>query len=193
MDKKVDAWARKLAARAMATMPKNKSFQPGVSQIPVTGKIFGEDEIHAATLASAEFWLTAGHFSVSFEKLLAERVGMRHCLMVNSGSSANLLAISALTSKKLGERALLPGDEVITVCNSFYATAGAIVAVGARPIFVDCDSRYQINVDKIKQVITKKTKAIMPVHWGGASPEIDKILFTFYILIICINKEIKRW
>ena len=112
---------------------------------------------------------TIGHKVLEFEKKFSKFIGMKHCISTNNGTDALILSLKALGIKE--------GDEVITVCNSFYATAGAIVAVGARPIFVDCDSRYQINVDKIKQVITKKTKAIMPVHWGGASPEIDKILF----------------
>lgn len=177
MDKKVDALARRLAERAMTSMHKNKSFQPGISQIPVTGKIFGQEEIYAATLASAEFWLTAGHFSVSFEKLLAGRVGMRHSLMVNSGSSANLLAISALTSRKLGERALEPGDEVVTVAAGFPTTVTPILQNGLIPVYVDVDiPTYVANIEEIKTSIGPRTKAIMMAHTLGNPFNLGEVL-----------------
>lgn len=112
---------------------------------------------------------TIGHKVIEFEKKLARFIGVKHCISTNNGTDALILALKSLKIKE--------GDEVITVCNSFYATVGAIVAVGAKPVLVDCDSRYQIDVDKIKKAITKKTKVIIPVHWGGASPDMKKISY----------------
>ena len=111
---------------------------------------------------------TLGHKVDEFEKKFSRFIGVKHCISTNNGTDALVLSLKSLGIKK--------NDEVITVCNTFYATVGAIVALGAKPVFVDCDSRYQIDVKKIERVITKKTKAIMPVHWGGASPEMQKIL-----------------
>ena len=117
-------------------------------------------------IKSSEF--TLGSYVENFEKTFANYVGAKHCISTNNGTDALILSLKAANIKK--------GDEVITVCNSFYATAGAIVECGARPVFVDCDNRYQINVNQIEKVITSKTKAILPVHWAGASPNMHKIL-----------------
>ena len=110
---------------------------------------------------------TLGHYMKKFEKNFSNFIGAKYCIATNNGTDALILSL-----KSLG---ISHGDEVITVCNSFYATVGAIVACGAKPIFVDCDSRYQIDYLAIESKINKKTKAIMPVHWGGASPEMNKI------------------
>jgi dTDP-3-amino-2,3,6-trideoxy-4-keto-D-glucose/dTDP-3-amino-3,4,6-trideoxy-alpha-D-glucose/dTDP-2,6-dideoxy-D-kanosamine transaminase len=110
---------------------------------------------------------TLGPFIKEFEKNFAKYIKAKHCISTNNGTDALILALKSLGIKK--------DDEVITVCNSFYATAGAIVACGAKPVFVDSDDRYQIKVDDIKKFITKKTKVILPVHWGGASPDMTKI------------------
>jgi aminotransferase EvaB len=115
---------------------------------------------------SSEF--TLGPYVAKFEKLFAKYVGLKHCISTNNGTDALILSLKSLGVKK--------GDEVITVCNSFYATAGAIDACGAKIIFVDSDDRYQINIDKIEKAITKKTKAILPVHWAGASPNMFEIM-----------------
>ena len=115
---------------------------------------------------STEF--TLGPFVENFEKKFAKFIGAKYCISTNNGTDALILCLKALGVKRK--------DEVITVCNSFYASAGAIAACGAKPILIDCDERYQININKIEKSITKKTKAIMPVHWGGASPEMDKII-----------------
>ena len=146
MDPRIDALARALASRAMESLHQSTIFTPGISSIPVTGKVFGEEEIYAATIASAEFWLTSGHFAEEFERNLARYVGMRGCLMVNSGSSANLLALSALTSSKLGERALKPGDEVITTPMTFASTVNSIILAGCKPVLVDIN-RNNLNID----------------------------------------------
>jgi len=117
-------------------------------------------------IKSSDF--TLGKFVEDFEKKLAKFLGAKHCISTNNGTDALILCLKAL---KIGK-----GDEVITVANTFYATVGAIVAVGAIPVFCDCDDRYQILISNIKKKITKKTKAIMPVHWAGASPDMFKIM-----------------
>ena len=111
---------------------------------------------------------TLGSKMKEFEKKFSKYIGSKYCIATNNGTDALILSLKSLGIKK--------GDEVITVCNTFYATVGAIVACGAKPILVDCDDRYQINYKKIIPKITKKTKAIMPVHWGGASPNMNEIL-----------------
>ena len=117
-------------------------------------------------IKSSDF--TLGRFMAKFENNFKKYIKAKYCFGTNNGTDALILSL-----KSLG---IGIGDEVITVCNSFYATAGAIHAVGAKVVFVDCDERFQINVNMIENAITKKTKAIVPVHWGGASPEINKIV-----------------
>jgi aminotransferase EvaB len=116
-------------------------------------------------LESGEF--TLGPFVENFEKKFASYIGSKFCIATNNGTDALVLSLKAA--------GINPGDEVITPCNSFYATTGAIVAVGAAPIFTDVDSRYQIEISELKKLVTKKTKAILPVHWAGASPDMLKI------------------
>ena len=111
---------------------------------------------------------TLGQFVKKFEYAFSKYVNVKYCIATNNGTDALILCLKSIGIKQ--------DDEVITVCNSFYATAGAIAAVGAKPIFIDCDNRYQIDFNEIEKNITKKTKAIIPVHWGGASPEINMIL-----------------
>lgn len=110
---------------------------------------------------------TLGEIVESFEKQFANFTKSKHCITTNSGTDAIIIGLKSLGVK--------PGDEIITVCNTFYATVGAIIACGCKPVFVDCDERYQIDITKIKKVITKKTKVILPVHWAGASPDMKKI------------------
>ena len=117
-------------------------------------------------IKSSDF--TLGKYVQKFEKIFSNFIGSKYCISTNNGTDALILCLKALNIK--------PGDEVITVVNTFYATVGAIEAVGAIPVFCDCDSRYQIDLDDIKKKITKKTKAIMPVHWGGASPNMFEIM-----------------
>ena len=111
---------------------------------------------------------TLGSKMLEFEKKFSKYIGIKYCVATNNGTDALILSLKALGIKK--------GDEVITVCNTFYATVGAIVACGAKPVLVDCDSRYQIDYKKIISKVTKKTKVIMPVHWGGASPQMKEII-----------------
>jgi len=117
-------------------------------------------------VSTGEF--TLGPFVEAFERKFAAYVGVKHAIGTNTGTGALILSLKAV-----GVR---PGSEVITVANTFIASAGAIVAAGARPVFVDCDERYQIDVTKIEAAISPSTTAIMPVHWAGCSPEMDKIL-----------------
>ena len=143
-------------------------FVPGVTPIPVTGKVFGKEELSAAVQASLEFWLTSGPRTEAFESAFAKKVGMRHAFMVNSGSSANLLAITALTSPKLGDRGLKPGDEVLTVAAGFPTTVAPILQNGLVPVYVDVDiSTYVANTGALVSSIGPRTKAIMMAHTLG--------------------------
>lgn len=117
-------------------------------------------------VSSGEF--TLGPFVEAFEKKFAAYIGVKHAIGTNTGTGALILSLKAV--------GVQPGSEVITVANTFIATAGAIVAVGARPVFVDCDERYQIDVTKIEAAISPNTAAIIPVHWAGASPDLQNIL-----------------
>ena len=117
-------------------------------------------------IASSEF--TLGPFVEEFEAKFARYVGSRHCVSTNNGTDALILALKAA--------GVAPGDEVITVSNTFYATVGAIVAAGAKPVFVDCDDRYQIDASQIEKAITLRTRAVLPVHWAGSSPDIDSVV-----------------
>ena len=145
-----------------------RKFVPGESVIPPSGKVFGEEEVCSAVDAALDFWLTTGRFNASFERKLAEFLDVRWAVTTNSGSSANLLALAALTSPKLGEAALKPGDEVITVAAGFPTTVNPAVQYGLVPVFVDVDiPTYNIQVDKIEAAITEKTAAIMVAHTLG--------------------------
>jgi len=153
-----------------------QDFVPGQTQVPVTGKVFGETELSAAISASLDFWLTSGPYTEKFESRFAKIVGVRHAFMVNSGSSANLLALSALTSPKLGERALRPGDEVITVAAGFPTTATPILQNGLIPVYVDIDlSTYVANEAALEAAISPKTRAIMMAHTLGNPFNLDLV------------------
>jgi CDP-6-deoxy-D-xylo-4-hexulose-3-dehydrase len=143
-------------------------FVPGESQIPVTGKVFGREEINAAVEASIDFWLTSGPYTEKFEGRFAKFVGMRNAFMVNSGSSANLLALTALTSPRIGERALKPGDEVVTVAAGFPTTVTPILQNNLVPVYVDVDlETYVANEEALESAIGPNTKAIMMAHTLG--------------------------
>ena len=166
-----------LAKEIFDSVHQARPFIPGKSPIPVTGKYFGAEEIAAAMLASGEFWLTSGPHSENFERLLARRVGVRHALMVNSGSSANLLAVSALTSNKLADRRLRPGDEVITVAAGFPTTVAPIIQNGLIPVYVDIElGTYVANTELIHKAIGPKTKAIMMAHTLGNPFNLDLVM-----------------
>ncbi len=153
-----------------------QDFVPGKTVIPPSGKVLGEAELQNMVAASLDGWLTTGHFNEKFEKRLAEFLGVKHVLSVNSGSSANLVAFSTLTSPKLGERAIKKGDEVIGVAAGFPTTVNPIIQFGAVPVFVDVDLRtHNINADLVEAAITSKTKAIMLAHTLGNPFDLGKI------------------
>jgi CDP-4-dehydro-6-deoxyglucose reductase, E1 len=146
----------------------NKEIIPGVNYIPVSGKVLDEDDILWGIESVMDAWLTAGRFSVKLEKELAKYFGSRFSFLVNSGSSANLLAFYALTSPKLGERAIKPGDEVITVAAGFPTTINPLIQFGCIPVFVDVHiPTYNILLDDLEKAISPKTKAIMLAHALG--------------------------
>ena len=132
-----------------------KKFIPGETSIRYGGRFFDEKEIGNLVLSSLDFWLTSGEYTQKFEKALAEKLGLRHCSFVNSGSSANLLAIAALTSAKLGERQLKKDDEVITVAATFPTTINPIIQLGAVPVFVDVSlPSYNIDVSMLEAALS---------------------------------------
>ncbi|MDF9757994.1 CDP-6-deoxy-D-xylo-4-hexulose-3-dehydrase [Pseudomonas sp. TE6288] len=144
------------------------SFVPGQHAVPPSGKVIGAPELQAMTEAVLDGWLTTGRFNQAFEKRLARYLGRRGVLTANSGSSANLLAFSALTSPRLGDRAIMKGDEVIGVAAGFPTTVNPILQFGAVPVFVDIEmGTYNINPDLIEAAIGPRTKAIMLAHTLG--------------------------
>jgi CDP-4-dehydro-6-deoxyglucose reductase, E1 len=146
----------------------NKEIIPGVSYIPVSGKVIDEDDVLWGIESMMDAWLTAGRFSLKLEKELAKYFGSRYSFLVNSGSSANLLAFYALTSPKLGDRAIKLGDEVITVAAGFPTTINPLIQFGCIPVFVDVDiPSYNIKVEDVEKAISPKTKAIMLAHALG--------------------------
>jgi CDP-4-dehydro-6-deoxyglucose reductase, E1 len=174
--KRIEIEIRDLAQRSFENMHASKEFIPGKSKIPVTGKFFGPEEISAAMSASAEFWLTAGEHTRKFEKNLARKVGVRHASMVNSGSSANLLALTALTSEKLRGDSLKEGDEVITVAAGFPTTVSPILQNRMTPVYVDVDiSTYVADVERISSAVTNRTRAIMLANTLGNPPNLDEL------------------
>jgi CDP-6-deoxy-D-xylo-4-hexulose-3-dehydrase len=145
-----------------------QEFQAGTSSVPCAGRVFGAEEIVSLVDSSLDFWLTTGRFADEFEKRFAKVFGTRHCLLVNSGSSANLLAIAALTSPKLGDKRLKPGDEVITVAAGFPTTVNPILQNQLVPVFVDVHiPTYNIDVTQLEAALTPKTRAIMIAHTLG--------------------------
>lgn len=153
-----------------------KVFDPGITIVPPSGKVIGAEELKNMVDASLDGWLTTGRFNEQFEKKLAEFIGVKYAITVNSGSSANLVAFSTLTSPKLGDRAIKRGDEVIGVAAGFPTTVNPIVQFGAVPVFVDVD-KYTHNIDasKIEAAISPKTKAIMLAHSLGNPFNLDVV------------------
>ena len=166
---KVKAAALEYLAAAVADAPKR-------DYIPPSGKKIGAEELSAMIDASLDMWLTAGRFNDAFEEAFAKKLGAKFALSVNSGSSANLLAMSALTSPKLGKRAIKKGDEVITVASGFPTTVNPIFQNGLVPVFVDCNPHtYNIRTDKIGEALSEKTRAIFIAHTLGRPFDIDAI------------------
>ena len=145
-----------------------RPFVPGESAVPVSGKVIGAGELKMMVDASLDGWLTTGRFNAMFEERLAKFLGVKHLITVNSGSSANLVAFSTLTSSRLGARAIKPGDEVIGVAAGFPTTVNPILQFGAVPVFVDVDlATHNIDASRIEAAISPRTKAIMLAHSLG--------------------------
>ena len=156
---------------------KNNIFIPGETRINYAGRVYDEKEMISLVDASLDFWLTTGRYAKQFEEELARFLGVKYCLLTNSGSSANLLAVSALTSSKLGEKRLIPGDEVITTACGFPTTLNPIIQNNLIPVFVDVElGTYNIRADQIEQAISDKAKAIFVPHTLGNPVELDKIM-----------------
>jgi CDP-6-deoxy-D-xylo-4-hexulose-3-dehydrase len=157
-----------LVERHAGIKHQEKLFEPGKTYIPSSGKVFGTSEIKSLVKASLDFWLTAGPNAELFEGKLSRFLGLRFASLCNSGSSANLLAISALTSEKLGKRRLLPGDEVITTATAFPTTLNPIIQNGLTPVFVDVDLKtYDANADQLIAAVGPRTRAIFMAHTLG--------------------------
>ncbi len=151
-------------------------FRPGQSLIPVSGKVLSPEDFANLVESSLDGWLTSGRFTKDFERTLANFVGARSAIFLNSGSSANLCALSALTSSKLGERALEKGDEVLTVAMGFPTTVNPIIQNGLIPVFVDVHLQtLDVNTDRLEEAISKKTKAIMLAHTLGNPFDIEAV------------------
>ncbi len=149
-------------------------FQPGKSIVPVSGRVYDSNAMQALVASSLDFWLTSGKFNAEFEKQLGEFLGVNFVLTTNSGSSANLLAVSSLTSEQLGDKAVKPGDEVISVAAGFPTTVNPIIQNNLVPVFVDVSlSTYVVDEEKIERAISEKTKAIIFAHTLGNAFDIN--------------------
>jgi CDP-4-dehydro-6-deoxyglucose reductase, E1 len=159
-----------------AAFPERR-FVPGESSIPYAGRVFDDREIRNLVDASLDFWLTTGRFADQFEHEFAHWLGLRQCALVNSGSSANLLAVSALTSPRLGDRRLTPGDEVITVAAGFPTTVNPILQNGLVPVFVDIAlPTYNIDAGQLEAALSPRTRAVMLAHTLGNPFDLDAVI-----------------
>ena len=163
--------------RAIAKAKTTQIIIPGKNYIPVTGKVLDEDDVLLGVDAALDGWLTAGRFANSFEYDFAKYFGAHKALLVNSGSSANLVAFYALTSTKLGDRAVKSGDEVITVAAGFPTTVNPMIQFGAIPVFVDVDiATHNVKAEDIEAAVSPKTKAIMIAHSLGNPFNLDEVM-----------------
>jgi CDP-6-deoxy-D-xylo-4-hexulose-3-dehydrase len=153
-----------------------REFVPGESPVPVSGKVFDASEMVSLVDSSLDFWLTTGRFAQEFEKRFARLYGLRSASLLNSGSSANLVALSCLTSPKLGERRLKPGDEVITVAAGFPTTVNPIIQNGLVPVFVDVQvPTYNLDPQYLEEALSPKTRAVMVAHTLGNPFDLDAV------------------
>lgn len=154
----------------------SRPFVPGETPVPVSGRVYGPEDLQLLVDAALDFWLTTGRYADEFERQFARRLNVRHVMLTNSGSSANLLAVSALTSPKLGERRLKPGDEVITVAASFPTTVNPIIQSLAIPVFLDVKvPTYTIDITLLEEAVTPRTRAIMVAHTLGNPFDLDAV------------------
>jgi CDP-6-deoxy-D-xylo-4-hexulose-3-dehydrase len=163
--------------RSIAKEKVNQIIIPGTNYIPVTGKVLDEEDILFGVDAALDGWLTTGRFANQFEADFAKYFGATKALLVNSGSSANLVAFYALTSPKLGDRAIKRGDEVITVAAGFPTTVNPMIQFGAIPVFVDVDiATHNVLAEDIEKAVSSKTKAIMIAHSLGNPFDLDEVM-----------------
>lgn len=154
-----------------------KKFIPNETYIPASGKVVDEGDLTYLVDASLDMWLTAGRYCDEFEEKFSQFLGTKYCSLVNSGSSANLVAVTALTSHKLGKKRLKPGDEVITVAASFPTTVAPLIQNNLIPVFVDVDlGTYNIKVEELEKSISDKTRAIVMAHTLGNPFNINKVM-----------------
>ncbi|HJW72886.1 MAG TPA: lipopolysaccharide biosynthesis protein RfbH, partial [Geothrix sp.] len=154
-----------------------RPFTPGESPVPVSGKIFDARDLQHLVEAGLDFWLTTGRFANTFEARFAAFMEQKHCLLVNSGSSANLLALTALTAPELGERRLLPGDEVITCATGFPTTVNPILQNQLVPVFLDVHvPTYNMDPSRLEEAVGPRTKAIMVAHTLGNPFDLDAVM-----------------
>ncbi len=167
----------KLVDRYAEAAYQEKSFEPGVTAVPPAGKVIGAPELKNMVEASLDGWLTTGRFNDAFEKKLKKYIGVRNAITTNSGSSANLLALTALTSPKLCDRALKRGDEVITVAAGFPTTVNPMILNGLVPVFVDVDiPTYNVRAELIEAAVSDRTRAIMLAHTLGNPFNLDEVM-----------------
>lgn len=176
-EEKIRQKFRDLIPEYFETKWPGKEFVPGKSSVPVSGKVFDEEDLEYLLEASLDFWLTEGRFTDEFEKKFKKWFGLRVCALVNSGSSANLVALSALTSPQLGDRQLKPGDEVITTAEGFPTTVNPIIQNGLKPVVLDAHiPTYNIDTTLLEDAVSEKTKAIMIAHTLGNPFNLDEVM-----------------
>lgn len=157
-----------------------QEFVAGETPVPVSGKVFDDEDLRLLVDSSLDFWLTTGRYAEEFERELAKLCQVRHALLCNSGSSADLLAFSTLTAPELGERQIRPGDEVITVAAGFPTTVNPVIQHGCVPVFLDIEDiergTYEMDVARLEEAVTPKTKAIMAAHTLGNPFDLDAVM-----------------
>jgi CDP-6-deoxy-D-xylo-4-hexulose-3-dehydrase len=155
----------------------SRDYQPGKSPVPVSGKVIDGTDLRSVVDSALDCWFTTGRFAKAFEKKLARFIGVRSCSLVNSGSSANLVALTALTSPKLGDRRLKPGDEVITVAAGFPTTVNPIIQNGLLPVFLDVTlPTLEVDVSQLENALGPRTRAIMIAHTLGNTFDLDAVM-----------------
>jgi CDP-6-deoxy-D-xylo-4-hexulose-3-dehydrase len=153
------------------------AFVPGSSPVPISGRVFDEEEVELLVESGLDFWLTTGRFADQFEREFAKFMGVREAILVNSGSSANLLAVSALTSPRLGERQLRPGDEVISLAAGFPTTVNPILQNNLVPVFVDVQiPTFNVDVEYLESALSNRTRAVIFAHTLGNPFDLDAVV-----------------
>ena len=179
-----------LAKEYFEMKQKGSKIIPGVSYIPPSGKVIASDDLASVVDSSLDMWLTAGRYADKFEKEFAKFIGVKHCSLVNSGSSANLVAMTALTSHKLGDKRLKRGDEVITVAAGFPTTVAPIIQNGLVPVFIDVNlENYDFDENVLEEAISEKTKAIFMAHTLGNPFNLDKVMEIAKKYNLCVIED----